>query len=463
MANNTKRGRPRDKAKIVYSPVDGTILPYAKIDAQGNRFFSWKDEKGVWKKKNLGRGKKWYNRYLQYEAQYIKKEPYVVLPEITIPIVSDDEIDDENDVEEFELTIENGKGQVTKITPRFQLSIMVKWAKDIIHNNPERASKLFEIPYERLIGLAPKKNYTLQEIGSQYFNKIEFKGKLKTSQNSELKKVRRTWDRFCKVVGVKTILEIKKELINKYYDNIYQEYKKKWSTTWMGGHFERVKRVINNACRELDHSEDIIEARRLCLNKLKCKENIVQKPPYRIKKKEFKKLLEVSSIEERAMWMLSMNCAYYSVDVATVPLSAFDWEENTVVFKRGKMKKKGMGNRASVLWDITIDAINKYLEETKHRKRQTLFVSNQGLPYVENRIRKKFVAVRKKINLGHIEHRNFRDSFESIGQKVRGIQNSVDAVMGHIPNGSRGDYIDPELVPEIAEDACKAVYDYYFC
>ena len=62
------------------------------------------------------------------------------------------------------------------------------------------------------------------------------------------------------------------------------------------------------------------------------------------------------------MWLLSMNCAYYSIDVATVPLSAFDWDAKTVVFRRGKNEAKGEGHRAAVLWDMTIDALKKYIE-----------------------------------------------------------------------------------------------------
>ena len=56
----------------LHSPVDNTtVLPYARKDAQGNHFFSWKDEQGKRRKKNLGRGEKWYQKYLQYEAQFI--------------------------------------------------------------------------------------------------------------------------------------------------------------------------------------------------------------------------------------------------------------------------------------------------------------------------------------------------------------------------------------------------------
>jgi len=130
MAGNKKRGRPRQKSKIVYSPVDGTtVLPYARKDAQGNYYFSWRNEKGKWIKKNLGRGSIWYQKYLQYEAQFITNEPYVVLPEIIPPNLYTKEGDfDVQNVEEFEATIdEDGTRHVSSITPRFQLSVMVQW------------------------------------------------------------------------------------------------------------------------------------------------------------------------------------------------------------------------------------------------------------------------------------------------------------------------------------------------
>lgn len=119
-----------------------------------------------------------------------------------------------------------------------------------------------------MIGVNKKKNYTLKEIGEHYFSKIEFQGELTSSKKSELKKVERTWNRFCKSITVKTILEVNKSHINEYYNSIYKEYQKGKSTTWIRGFFERVKRVLNAAIKDFDHPDDIIEVLRLCRNKL---------------------------------------------------------------------------------------------------------------------------------------------------------------------------------------------------
>ncbi len=472
MANQSKRiGRPRNEESRVYGP-DGAEMPYMRKDKAGNYYARWKNDNDKWHKKNLGRIKsKALLRYAKWDAEQkgerfstIYKPSYVKSLSGKANILLKDDIYDMLEKQNIDpvFFLEEIIGRINIEQINAPDSYIWERAKELIYSDPRKASQILEIPYDNLIGLHKKKNYTFEEIGENYFNKVEFQGKLKSSQKSELNKVKKTWKRFCDIIKVKTILEVNKTHINKYYDSIYKEYRKGKSTTWIGGYFERVKRVLNAAIKDLDHSEDVFEIQRLCLNKLKSPPTIVTKPPYRIKKLEFKKLLKVSNTEEKTMWLLSLNCAYYSIDVASVPLSAFDWDDKTVIFRRGKTEAKGGGHRASILWDITIDSLKKYLIDNKKRKRETFFVSFYGLPYVENRIRKKFVAVRKKAGLEHIEHQHFRDSFESIGQITEGIQNSVDAVMGHKPEGNRGSYRDPEVVPEIAEASCKAVYDYYF-
>ena len=77
------------------------------------------------------------------------------------------------------------------------------------------------------------------------------------------------------------------------------------------------------------------------------------------------------------MWLLSMNCAYYAIDVATVSLSNINWEEKTVVFRRGKREKQGDGHRSAVLWGRTIDAIRQYQKDRPHNGK-TLFWSGSS-------------------------------------------------------------------------------------
>ena len=403
MAEQSKRvGRPRGNDSRVYGS-DGAEIHYMRKDKAGNYHARWKDDNGEWHKKNLGRKRsKALLRHANWEAEQ-KGDTFSTLhkPSYLKSISGKASILLKEDI--YEMLEERGINPVSfleEIVDKIMIdqieapdSYVWERAKELIHSDSRKASQILDITYENLIGVSKKKNYTLKEIGENYFSKIEFQGGLTSSQKSELKKVDRAWNRFCKSITVKTILEVNKSHINKYYNSIYKEYQEGKSTTWIRGYFERVKRVLNAAIKDLDHPEDIIEVLRLCRNKFKRPKQVVQNPPYRIKRAEFKGLLDVSNTEEKAMWLLSMNCAYYSIDVATVSLSAFDWDAKTVVFRRGKNEAKGEGHRAAVLWDMTIDALKKYIEDNQNRKRKTLFVSAYGIPYVEGRIRKKFVEV----------------------------------------------------------------------
>ncbi|MBW1933648.1 MAG: hypothetical protein JRI56_11760 [Deltaproteobacteria bacterium] len=213
------------------------------------------------------------------------------------------------------------------------------------------------------------KPHSLREIGDCYFNRIEFTD---TSNETakEVHKVRKSWKRFCEKVGVEFAKELTKKRLREFYNDIYSEYKRrKWSTTWIRGHFERVKRVFNHAVDSLDNVDDIIEAKLRCASVLKSPKAEVQEKAYRITRNQFHRILDHSSVEERCMWLLSMNLAYYSVDIATLPLSAINIEDKVVVFRRGKT-----GNhRSGVLWQRTIDSIIEYQKVIPHDG-ETLFL-----------------------------------------------------------------------------------------
>jgi len=459
-----KRGRPRTKDKIVHSPVDSTtILPYAKKDAAGNYFFSWKDEDGSWKKKNLGRRDNWYQRYLQFEATIINKEPQVILPKLIPPNINEGMITtDTENVDEFEITIqENGIADITQIIPKYSQSVMSQWARDLIHNNPKKASELFEIPYDRLLGIGEIKNYTLKEISVNYFGNVKFKNKLKGEQKKEYNKVKKTWERFEKVVNVKTIREISKQHINQYYDNIYSEcVEKKYSTSWVKSRFEKIKRVYNAAIRDLDNPQDIIEVKRFLLLKLKYPKKVIKYPPQLIRPEDFKKMLKFSDEEEKVMWLLSLNAAYYTVDISEIPISDVDLENKVINdFDRVKTGK----HRCCHLWEETAVAIKNYLEQTNHFKRDMLFVSENGKSYRKETIRQRFKGVRELSDLEKYTHSNFRDSFKTVCM-IKGVPKiNTDVVMGHTPKMAEDSYGDLlAAYPHMAESACKAVYDYYF-
>ena len=219
--------------------------------------------------------------------------------------------------------------------------------------------------------------YTLQDVADAYFKKKEF-SQLTKEQEREQKKVRKSWDRLCKAVDAKNIKELTKTELKKFYRNIYAEFRKKdRSTSWLKGYCERVKRVVNVAIDELDNEEELVKAKIRFASVLKAPRAEVKEPPQRIPKDIFIKILEASTEEEKCMWLISMNLAYYTVDVANLPLSAIDFDNGTVVFRRGKT-----GNhRSGVMWDITIDSIRESQSAVPH-KGETLFLNMQDkVPY----------------------------------------------------------------------------------
>ena len=487
MKRKNRRGRPRDPGKRVYSPVDGSELPYARLDAQGNIFFSWKDEKGTWHKRNLGRDKTaFYPKYLRLETQLVKGEKYVeidsqdlqqgtkiinypdgeVLPEegeSTESVLRRIEESNKMMFKRFQEGPEDLNQEVVEDKKLVPLSYIWTVARGLIHSNPKRASEMLGIPYENLVGLKKVRVYTLEEIGEYYFNLERFKNLTRRTQKKEFAALQRTWERFKRVLGVETVNEVKKEHVNKYYNDIMGEARKKdWAASTIHSFFEFPKRILNTAVVDLDDSQYIAEVRNKCIGKLRSPPKKVKKKAYKIKREEFQKLLKVSTTEEKAMWMLSLNAAYISVDLGEVPLSAFNWEKKTLVFPRGKREKEGEGKRACILWDETIRAIKDYQRDYPHDGKTLFLNRGKEVPYVSDRIRKKFQGVRDAANLRHITHKNFRQSFRTICAPIGHIQMSADAVLGHKFGGNRDEYIDPEEHPNIARDACIAVHDFYF-
>lgn len=370
--------------------------------------------------------------------------------------------------------IVNGKGKVVQIPDEppervryisdLPEDVIIAEAKKLFAKYPSSTiAEKFSMPSLAKIDYVDDLHepHSLKEIGDCYFNKIEFTDPSNETVK-ELHKVGRSWKRFCKKVDVELAKELTKKRLRELYDDIYLECKKrKWSTTWIRGHFERVKRVFNNAIDLLDNVDDIIEAKLRCASVLKSPKAEVQEKAYRITRSQFHKILENSNVEEKCMWLLSANLAYYSVDVATLPLSAISIEDQVVVFRRGKTGK----HRSGVLWDISIDSIREYQKAVPHNGHTLFWNLQDNVPFLPNRVRKKFVKVIEKAEsrgtgAKRLCHRNFRDSLKSICVE-KGIRAaSVNAVMGH--HTMHDEYVDPEVFPKISEEACMAVYDYYF-
>jgi integrase len=458
-----KIGRPRKN--LIYDDAGNQIAELSFDSGTSTYFSSYKDGNGKFKKATFGRDKleaiAKFRRW-QDDRQGGKLLQIIQSPK---PPIRRLKALERQWAERF-----GGDGSAYVEAIKF---VPEEWiwekARQLIQDNPVLAAQKLKIPAlsnpEHLKGL--RKPYTLEEIGNTYLDKIEF-DKVKGEVKHEKDKVKKAWEGFCKVVGVKTVVELTKDKIKDYYEKIYSEYiNKKYSTTWIKGRFERVIRVFNSAINDLDYPSDILEAKLRCNAVLKCPRHETQSPAKRIPKELFWQIMDASNAEEKAMWLLSINLAYYTVDIASLPLTAINFNNKTVIFRRGKT---GV-HRAGLLWDETIAAIKLYQDEVSHKGKAVFLNMNEKTPYVPNRIRKKFVAVleglelrekseNKKTNHNNYVHANFRDSFESICAEKGIPQRSIDAVMGHKTMADK--YTDPESAPQITAPACQAVRDYYF-
>ena len=342
--------------------------------------------------------------------------------------------------------------------------------REMMLNDIDAVRKKLNLYIEVRDATALRKAYTLKQIGDHFFGLLKYQNPEKRSQKNELKELRKTWQVFCDVIGVQTAGEVAKQHINRYHDFVMRKTKKNnWSTSTVRKYFEHPRRILNAAIRDLDNAHDIEDLKEKCLEKLKIPPQVIENKPKFIQKQDFKRLLDVSDLAETAMWLLSMNGAYYAIDIAMVPLDDINWQDKTIVFRRTKTEEQGVGHRSMVMWEKTARAIKAYLKAKPHDGDTLFYNTRQSKPYSRDWITEKFRNCLVKAGIvdnkgkPKYSHQNFRDSVKTIGHKQGYlIKNSVDAVLGHKPPGSGGHYIDPEEYPGIAKDCCRAVHHYYF-
>ena len=337
--------------------------------------------------------------------------------------------------------------------------------KDKLLNDGAYAAKKLDMPCfadpDFLKDYRPKKSYTIAEIWDNYLKRVQ------SITPKELADTKASWIKFANIVDVKTVSGLTKEAIRKYYDALYGEFKKDKSTSWLKNHFERVKRVFNYALDSFDDISQLIEVKQRLASVLKSERASILCPAKKIPKELFWQIMDASTVEEKAMWLLSINMGYYSIDIVTLPLNAINFKNKTIIFRRGKT---GV-HRAGILWNETIKAIKDYQKEKPHNSELLFYNLQNKQPYEPNRIRKKFnevlenLGIRtkskdKKVSPSNYKHSHFRDSFESVCAAKNITQQSIDAVMGH--TGISTKYTDVESTPEITAPACQAVREFYF-
>jgi len=160
------------------------------------------------------------------------------------------------------------------------------------------------------------------------------------------------------------------------------------------------------------------------------------KGPRMFTAEQIRKILDVATVNIRAMVLLAINAAVGNTDVAELPTAAVDLEAGWLVYPR---VKTGIPRRVP-LWPETLAAIREVLAHRKPANtpedERLLFIGKRGESYVGKhrgyRVHQEFIRVLK---LAGIEGRTFYDlrrTFETVAEDSKDLS-AVQAVMGHSP------------------------------
>jgi len=165
-----------------------------------------------------------------------------------------------------------------------------------------------------------------------------------------------------------------------------------------------------------------------------------QKGPRMFEAAELRKILKAAKQPLRAMILLGINAGLGNADVGRLPMAAIDLKAGWLTYHR---EKTGIPRRCP-LWKETVAAVKDALAKRPVAADESLadrvFLTAKGGSWYkdtsDNPVSKEMAKLLKKVGING--HRNFyalRHTFETIGGDSRD-QVTVDAIMGHAPDGN---------------------------
>ena len=162
-----------------------------------------------------------------------------------------------------------------------------------------------------------------------------------------------------------------------------------------------------------------------------------------------------ASVQLRAMILLGVNAAMGNTDVATLPLSAVDFQHGFVDFPR---QKTGIERRCS-LWPETIEALRKAMAERPHDGDLVFVTRGKLQSWVQGRtdsVCLEFGKLLRRLGLNR-QGRAFyslRHSFRTVADATKDLR-AIRLVMGHV-DGS----IDDHYVHDVDDSRLVAVSEH---
>ena len=295
----------------------------------------------------------------------------------------------------------------------------------------------------------PGPSVTLRGVGDLYF------GKRKKISVEWRRKQKAHWKEFVDSVGVKTIREVTDEGIERYHNNVWDEHEGNGrSPTYIAHRFQAVRTILRYAMRKTRDPQQI--RRVLDLTEAFEQPAKAATDPRPISRPEFQKLLTVSSPKWRAVFLLSLNAAFYPAEVADVRRAHIDLDARTLVMVRGKTGVP----RIAVLWKRTVQAILEY-QRVEHHQASHLFISATGRPYSANHVGRNFRRRRAEARLpDSVTFDMIRDGAYTAAVNGGASIDQARMLSGQRVSGMADHYLkrDPRMVAE----ACVAIEEYYF-
>lgn len=319
-----------------------------------------------------------------------------------------------------------------------------------ILSNPAEAARRLEIPeLVRLTSLPPVlPSVPLTEVYDAYVSKR------KRPSPKELAAVKRYWDAFAAAVApAATVADVTAERVRAWADVAYAPLKSGGSTKMVRHRIEYVRRVFAYAARQ---GVDGAECERVLKEIRKIElPDLTAADPRPISREHFEKLFAAADERWRAILLLALNCAFYPVDVRTVPKSAIDLKAGTLVFERAKTRTA----RVAALWPRTVAALRAYQRAEPHDS-EAVFITQYGGAYTEKGLNTTYRLLRDDAGVPEdVEFAHIRD-----GAYSAAVEGGADVVHAQILAGHKTGVQDHYIRrnPRMVADACDAIEKHYF-
>ncbi|MDM8008435.1 MAG: hypothetical protein QUV05_20040 [Phycisphaerae bacterium] len=159
---------------------------------------------------------------------------------------------------------------------------------------------------------------------------------------------RNYWNEFSRITHAKTVADLSSDAIQTYKHKIYRNAT---SPSYIRARFTTVKTILNYGLKQGQDIDNTSHALLLCKALSPPSQNGVNPQP--ISRKHYRALLAKADSKWRAILLLSLNAAYYPVDVARAEWDDLDLAGRTLVSFR---QKTGVP-RIAMLWIRTVKAL----------------------------------------------------------------------------------------------------------